>query len=373
MIFPLPFALKQRVIMGNSSEIFFGKEEESKNHYILLINFVSNMQELPINIPEDSRKEVMAYLEPFMLNEMSDYLKPVEEMWQPSDFLPDSSRDSFYEEVRDLQESAKELPYDLVAVLIGDTVTEEALPTYESWLTMVDHVEKNEQGGWMKWVRAWTAEENRHGDLLNKYLYLSGRVNMREFEISTQYLIKDGFDIGTGADPYRNFIYTSFQELATNVSHRRVAGISKKNGDKLLAKMCGVIAADEARHAKAYMSFISQAIKVDGSEVMIAFEDMMRKKIVMPAHFLRQSGQEKGGAFGHFSDAAQRIGVYTAVDYVDILKELIEDWKIDQISNLNEHGEKARDYLMRLPDRLLRLADRLKIPEIEYKFKWIYG
>jgi acyl-[acyl-carrier-protein] desaturase len=42
----------------------------------------------------------------------------------------------------------------------------------------------------------WTGEENRHGDLLNKYLYLSGRVNMREVEI-TQHLINDGFDIGT--------------------------------------------------------------------------------------------------------------------------------------------------------------------------------
>jgi len=139
----------------------------------------------------------MAYLEPFMLNEMSEYLKPVEEMWQPADFLPDSSRDTFFEEVKDLQGNAKELPYDLVAVLIGDTVTEEALPTYESWLTMVEGVEKNEQGGWMKWVRAWTAEENRHGDLLNKYLYLSGRIDMRQLEISMHHLIKDGFDIGT--------------------------------------------------------------------------------------------------------------------------------------------------------------------------------
>jgi acyl-[acyl-carrier-protein] desaturase len=272
-----------------------------------------------------------------------------------------------------LQESAKELPYDLVAVLIGDTITEEALPTYESWLTMVEDVEKNEQGGWMKWVRAWTAEENRHGDLLNKYLYLSGRINMREFEMSTQYLIHDGFDIGTGADPYRNFIYTSFQELATNVSHRRVAGISKKSGDRLLAKMCGVIAADEARHAKAYMSFISKAMTVDPNEVMIAFEDMMRKKIVMPAHFLRESGEPQGEAFAHFSDAAQRMGVYTALDYVDILKELIEEWKIEHVSHLNEKGEKARDYLMKLPDRLTRLADRIKIPELQYKFKWIYG
>ena len=37
---------------------------------------------------------------------------------------------------------------------------------------------------------------------------------MREVEISTQHLIADGFDIGTSRDPYKNFIYTTFQELA---------------------------------------------------------------------------------------------------------------------------------------------------------------
>jgi acyl-[acyl-carrier-protein] desaturase len=313
----------------------------------------------------------MAYLEPFMLNDMAEYLKPVEEMWQPADFLPDASKDTFFDEVKELQNCGKELPYDLVAVLIGDTITEEALPTYESWLTMVDDISRSEQGGWMRWVRAWTAEENRHGDLLNKYLYLSGRVNMRAMEASTQYLIQDGFDIGTGYDPYRNFIYTSFQELATNVSHRRVASLAKQSGDKLLSKMCGVIASDEARHAKAYKAFISKAFEVDPNEVIIAFEDMMRKKIVMPAHFLREIGVKMGETFGHFTDAAQRLGVYTAVDYVDILKELIIDWGIEDAKNLNESGEKARDYLVALPNRLLRVAERMKAPGLEYKFSWI--
>lgn len=28
---------------------------------------------------------------------------------------------------------------------------------------------------WAVWTRGWTAEENRHGLLLNRYLYLSGR------------------------------------------------------------------------------------------------------------------------------------------------------------------------------------------------------
>lgn len=322
---------------------------------------------------EEKRREVMRHLESNMLNTMFDYLKPVESAWQPADLLPDSTRDTFFSEIKELRESAEGLSYDLMAVLIGDTITEEALPTYESWLTMVDGISKNEEGGWMKWVRHWTSEENRHGDLLNKYLYLSGRVNMRMMEVSTQYLIADGFEIGTGHDPYRNFIYTSFQELATNVSHRRVASLAKKDGDILLSKMCGVIAADEARHAKAYKHFMSQIFAVDPSEAMIAFEDMMRKKIVMPAHFLREVGTMIGQTFGHFTDAAQRLGVYTAIDYVEIMKSLIEDWKVESCEDLNEAGEKARDYIVKLPERLLRIAERMKNPGLEYKFTWING
>src|SRR6201991_2047763 len=322
---------------------------------------------------EEKRREVMCHIEKYMLEKMFEYLKPVDTIWQPSDFLPDSSRDSFFSEIKELQESAQGLSYDLIAVLIGDTITEEALPTYESWLTGFRGVSKKKEGGGKKGPRHWTSEENRHGDLLNKYLYLSGRVNMRMMEVSTQYLIADGFDIGTGTDPYRNFIYTSFQELATNVSHRRVASQAKKDGDTLLSKMCGVIAGDEARHAKAYKYFIEKIFEVDPSEAMIAFEDMMRKKIVMPAHFLREVGLKIGQTFGHFTDAAQRLGIYTATDYVDILKDLITDWHIESIGDLSESGEKARDYIMNLPSRLLRVAERIKNPMLEYKFSWING
>lgn len=321
----------------------------------------------------ERRREVLMYLEKYMLEAMDTYLKPIDTNWQPADFLPDSTNENFYNSIKDLRASADNLSYDLVAVLIGDTITEEALPTYESWLTMVDGVSRDEEGGWMKWVRHWTAEENRHGDVLNKYLYLSGRVNMRAMETSTQYLIADGFDIGTGHDPYRNFIYTSFQELATNVSHRRVASLAKKDGDALLSKMCGVIASDEARHAKAYKDFMSRIFEVDQNEAILAFEDMMRKKIVMPAHFLREVGLNIGQTFGHFTDAAQRLGVYTAVDYVEIMQSLLNEWKIDTLKDLNESGEKARDYLMNLPARLLRVAERMKNPTLDYKFSWIVG
>lgn len=39
---------------------------------------------------------------------------------------------------------------------------------------------------WGRWNRGWTSEENRHGDLLNKFLYLSGAVDMHAVEQSVQ-------------------------------------------------------------------------------------------------------------------------------------------------------------------------------------------
>jgi acyl-[acyl-carrier-protein] desaturase len=302
---------------------------------------------------------------------LGDYLKPIETNWQPADFLPDSAQDNFLEEVKLLRESVRELTYDYVAVLVGDTITEEALPTYESWLMDMEGVDQSNPQNWTRWIRSWTAEENRHGDLLNKFLYLSGRVNMRAMEVSTQYLIADGFDIGTGRDPYRNFVYTSFQELATNVSHRRTATLAKQSGCPQLSKICGVIASDEMRHAKAYKAFVKQIFEVDPSEMMLAFEDMMRKKIVMPAHFLRETGVKIGQTFSHFSDAAQRLGVYTTNDYIDILDDLLADWNIASISDLDDAAQRARDYLMALPARLRRIAERTKVPTLEYPFSWI--
>lgn len=321
---------------------------------------------------KNKRLEVMQFLEKDVNSLIEKYLIPIEKIWQPTDFLPNSEKDSFIEDVKEIRELSKELPYDFWVVLVGDMITEEALPTYESWLMNLEGVhQEDKQNGWAKWVRLWTAEENRHGDVLNKYLYLSGRVNMKEIEKTTQYLIADGFDIGTDRDPYKNFVYTSFQELATYISHNRVAKLAKEKGSKQLSKMCKIISGDEMRHHHAYSEFVERIFKVDPSQMMMAFHYMMKQKITMPAHFLRESGDKISNAFEEFSNTAQRIGVYTSLDYIDILEKLIKRWEIDKITNLNDEAEKARDYLMKLPSRMLRVADRLAIPENSFEFKWV--
>jgi acyl-[acyl-carrier-protein] desaturase len=136
----------------------------------------------------------------------------------------------------------------------------------------IDNVERN---GWSKWIRQWTSE-NRHGDLLNKYLYLSGRVNMREVEMTTQHLISDGFDIGTGRDPYKISCIQVFRSL------RLMFLIIEwpkwlRNIINCLSKMCKMIAG-EMRHHHAYSEFVSAILRWIPSEMMIAFQYMMKQK-----------------------------------------------------------------------------------------------
>jgi len=321
------------------------------------------------------RKEVMKTLEKDVDYFQENYLIEPEKIWQPSDFLPDSQGANFLTEIEEIRELSKELNDDFWVSLVGDMITEEALPTYESWLMDLDgvtqHAEDGGDNGWAKWIRKWTAEENRHGDVLNKYLYLSGRVNMREVEVSTQHLIADGFDIGTAKDPYKNFVYTCFQELATYVSHNNVAKSAKKAGMKQLSKMCKIIAGDEMRHHKAYAEFVKRIFEIDPSEMMLSYLHMMKHKIIMPAMHIRESFGAKGSIFDEFSNAAQRAGVYTSFDYVHIMEKLNLAWDLENISGLNDQAEKAREYLVKLPARMGRIAERIVIPNEEYKFKWM--
>jgi acyl-[acyl-carrier-protein] desaturase len=135
--------------------------------------------------------------------------------------------------------------------------------------------------------------------------------------------------------------------------------------------MCTIIAGDEMRHHLAYREFVKTIFGHDPSGMMLAFAEMMKHKIVMPAHFLRESGGAIGTAFENFSNCAQRLGVYTAQDYVEILEKLNTYWDLGSIRSLSSEAEKARDYLMKLPERLERISERMKFPQDQYQFSWV--
>jgi acyl-[acyl-carrier-protein] desaturase len=319
-----------------------------------------------------SRFEVIKGMEAFVDEHIDSLLKPVEESWQPTDYLPDLTRDDWRDQVAAFRSCAKELPDDVLVILVGDMITEEALPTYQTWLNRLQGMGDPTGASdtpWARWSRGWTAEENRHGDLLNKYLYLSGRVDMRSVETTIHHLIKNGFDPRTGDDPYLGFVYTSFQERATKISHRNVGVLAKQAGEDRLHKICGMIAGDEARHEKAYKLFMSRVFEIDPAGAVLAFAKMMKAKIAMPA-MLMYDGKEKD-LYTKFSIVAQKAGVYTAKDYAEIIAALVEEWKISGLKGLSDAAAKSQEYLCGLAERYHNLADRMKFSGSE-KFSWIY-
>jgi acyl-[acyl-carrier-protein] desaturase len=321
----------------------------------------------------EKNMEVISQLDDFVGKTVDTVLVDPDDCWQPTDFLPDMSKLDAIDEIKKLQERTAGIPDTVITSLIGNMITEEALPSYQTYFNLLEGI--NPEGnllspsGWVRWSKAWTAEENRHGDLLNKYLYLSGRADMKKVEQTIHRLIYNGFDPRSEKDPYQAIVYTSFQERATKVSHVNTGKLADKAGDDVLSRICKTIAGDEARHEKAYKSFMSKIFEIDPSGAMIAFETMMRKQIVMPAVLMGDGGSNPS-LFNQFSAITQKIGVYTGWDYARIIDHLVKLWDIEGTTGLNDVASKAQDYLAGLSDRYMRLADRLKTPD-EISLAWL--
>src|SRR6478735_12759654 len=214
-------------------------------------------------------------------------LVPLDKAWQPTDYLPDLTSSAWQGEVERFREAAGHVSDALLVVLVGDMVTEEALPSYSMALNgLVRDQEGTSDDPWARWLRGWTAEENRHGDLLNAYLRLTGRVNMRAVEVTIHHLLNSGFNPQAHPDLYGGLVYTAFQERATKISHTNVGRMAEQQGDAGLLKICLKIARDEARHEAFYTRVMKQVFEQDPDAAMMTFRGMMKRIIAMPGKLM---------------------------------------------------------------------------------------
>merc|ERR1719296_226955 len=109
----------------------------------------------------------------------------------------------------------------------------------------------------------------------------------------------------------------------------------------------------------------------------------MRGQIVMPAEMMTdgKGTQLTDGKdtqlYENFSQVAQRLGVYPALDYADIIEHLVDRWKIEELTGLSSEGEREQEYICRLPTRYRKLAERSmnKKKDDVYEpnaFSWIF-
>ena len=328
------------------------------------------MSDGPVATP--TQREVVVGLKDFVRDNLT-LLTPVEKAWQPSDYLPDLAGPDWHEKLAMFRAPAEQLSDDVLVVLIGDMVTEEALPSYSVALNLIaDDVTGTSAGPWAVWLRGWTAEENRHGDLLNAFLRLTCRVNVKAVERTVHHLIRSGFDPRVAGDLYAGLVYTAFQERATKVSHNNVGQLAAAQGNAALDEICRRIAGDEARHEAFYTRVMGAVIDQDPHGGLVTCASMLRRVIAMPGR-LMYDGKDPD-LFDHFSAVAQRVGVYTAADYAAIVRHLVQTWNVAGRS-VSGKAARAQEWLCRHADRIEaqseNVAQRLaSVPPV--RFSWIY-
>lgn len=319
-----------------------------------------------------SQREVLVGLQETVRDQLS-LLTPISKAWQPTDFLPDLGAPDWVEQLEAFRSPAQQLSDEVLVVLVGDMVTEEALPSYSVSLNLIaEDFDGTSDTPWAQWLRGWTAEENRHGDLLNAFLRLTGRVDMRAVEVTVHHLLNNGFNAGAYPDLYAGLVYTSFQERATKISHNNVGVLAAKEGNEALNGICRRIAGDEARHEAFYTRMMGAVMEQDPVGGIITCGNMLRRIIAMPGK-LMFDGKDPD-LFDHFSIVAQRLGVYTVADYAAIVKHLVETWKLATLS-LSGKAARAQDFLCKHAERVLAKADGVAeriLAEPRTRFSWIH-
>jgi acyl-[acyl-carrier-protein] desaturase len=319
-----------------------------------------------------SQREVLRGMEGFVAENLS-LLLPIEKAWQPTDYLPNLTGEDWREEVQKLREPAIGLSDEVLVVLVADMVTEEALPSYSVSLNnLAEDYEGTSDRPWAKWLRGWTSEENRHGDLLNAYLRLTGRVDMRAIEVTVHNLLNNGFNARAYPDLYGGLVYTAFQERATKISHANVGKLAGGEGDAALARICAKIAGDEARHEAFYTKAMGKVMDDDPEGGMISIGSMLRRVIAMPGR-LMFDGKDPD-LFEHFAIVAQRIGVYTVDDYASIVEHLVNTWDVAHRS-VSGKAARSQEFLCKHAERCRSVAAQTaetvaKAPAVA--FSWIF-
>lgn len=318
--------------------------------------------------------DLLLGLEPVLGALLAEY-KTVEQCWQPSELLPDLTREDWPDEVRALRAEAARLGDDVLVLLVGNIVTEEALPSYQTALNrfagMTDAT-GTETHAWARWSRAWTAEEQRHGSVTSTYLYLTGRVNLRAVEDTIQNLIRNGFDPRAGGDAYRGLAYVSFQERATKLCWTRLAKRAAEAGAPRLQRICGQVGADEARHERVYQTLLQHVVARAPEPALAALHDIWGHVIEMPARTMTDGRDRR--LFEHFADLNQRTGVYTLADYAEILTHVVDAVGLPRLTGLSGEAAAQQEALCALPERFRALAqERQSRPSRAAPFAWIHG
>ena len=316
----------------------------------------------PAEVETREKAEVLGTLSPVVETLMKDHMSK-RKLWYPNEYLPadEQMSDDAEKNIQSLRERARGISDAARVAVALNLLTEEGLPHFHRILAT--HL--GDDNIWSKWNFMWTGEEDRHGDILRDYardarLFKFTQIEMMQFAYQCA-----GFTPGWDMDPYKVFVYTSAQERATQISHANTGKVAGAHEPTLHAILASV-AADEARHYTFYRNVFKALLGVDPNRALESAVAIL-PSIEMPGLTVPH--------FKEMADIIRRIGIYGAWDYKKIVDELVEFWKIELLTGLNEMGRKAQEKIMKISERLKKVAEYLdqRNEKKSFSFDFLYG
>lgn len=346
------------------------------------------LRQTPPEIAKIAREdEVVFGLEPLVAAKVNKMLLDPARAWQPSDFLPNFEDPDWLEKVMQVRKMAAGLSKGLIVATAGNGITEEGAPLYARALERIPIFSEptgKALNGFGRWGLGWDSEENRHKIVFDRWMWLSGRVDMKAYDRTVHYFISHGFGGGIGRSVYNVLIFTSDQEEATEKSHRRVAELALSQGDEYLHNLSWQTRGDEARHGEFYQWLMGEVFEIDPNGAVVATEEMMKRGILMPGALMSDRKEpdlaqiESTQLFQDYSMVTQGLGVYTAKDYMEIAQGLIKRWRVMDRTYDTPEAREAQEKLGKFIQRSGKVIDRamsirMASRQIPPTFSWIHN
>ena len=302
-----------------------------------------------------SKLEVLRDLEA-KVRELMENHERKRELWYPVELIGPKEGECPDTHYKQLRERAAGIPDPARAALALNLLTEEGLPHFHRLLA----VYLGDDSFWRIWNNLWTAEEDRHGQVLHDYAREARLLHQRRLEEMQFEYLKAGFHPEWDRDPYRVFAYTTVQERATQHSHGETGRIVGEY-EPILGEILSNVAKEEARHYTFYRTIFKEVLARDPNRALASAAELM-PSIDMPGVNMPH--------FREMGDVIRRAGIYGPRDYLKIVEEQIRFWAIDALEGLDEIGKKAQEKIMGIPQRLERVADAMESRNREKTFSF---
>lgn len=283
-------------------------------------------------------------LEPRVAELLERHLSQTKE-WFPHELVPYSLGQDFE---KDYEWDESESPVDEAtrSALFVNLLTEDNLPYYFRTIERMF----GKDGAWGEWNRRWTAEEDRHSNVIRDYLTVTRLIDPVGLERARMAQVSEG-QVPEPPSAAHGIVYVALQELATRISHHNTGKRLREAGDEAGYNVMKAVGNDENFHYLFYRDLGSTALELDPSTMVIAAEQEVRE-FEMP-------GTGIIGFAEHAKNIADAAIYDFGIHYDKILKPVIlNHWKVDQLEGLSPEAEAAREKMIHRIERIGKVAHR---------------